>query len=154
MPKIDIGKVPAESRNIYPEEFANVVAGRTRQRIGEAAGLTQFGVNICRLKPGAASSLRHWHREEDELIYVLEGEVVLVEDGGETVLRPGDAAGFKANVANGHTFVNKSSRDAVFLEIGTKAASERSTYADVDLVLERDAGGRRFLRKSGEPYRP
>lgn len=152
MPKIDIAKVPVEARNIYPDEFAKVVAGRERQRIGEAAGLTQFGVNICRLKPGAASSLRHWHRMEDEMVYVLEGEVVLVEDDGETVLRPGDAAGFKANVANGHHLVNKSTRDAVFLEIGTRAPWERSTYTDVDLVLERDQSGRRFMRKSGRPY--
>jgi uncharacterized cupin superfamily protein len=152
MPKIDLAKVPVEARNIYPEEFAKVVAGRERQRIGDAAGLTQFGVNVCRLKPGAASSLRHWHREEDELVYVLEGEVVLVEDGGETILKEGDAAGFKANAPNGHCLVNRGSRDTVFLEIGTRAPAERSTYADVDLVLERDSSGRRFLRKSGEPY--
>jgi uncharacterized cupin superfamily protein len=152
MPKIDLARVPVEVRNIYPEEFAKVVAGRARQRVGDAAGLTQFGVNICRLKPGAASSLRHWHREEDELIYVIEGEVTLVEEGGETLLRPGDFAGFKANVPNGHCLVNKSARDITFLEIGTRAPSERSTYADVDLVLERDRSGRRFLRKSGVPY--
>jgi uncharacterized cupin superfamily protein len=152
MPKIDIAKIPAEVRSIYPEEYSNVVAGRSRQRLGDAVGLSQFGVNICRLKPGAASSLRHWHREEDELIFVLEGEVVLVEDGGETILRPGEAAGFKANVADGHCLVNKSERDAVILEIGSRAPSERSTYADVDLVLERDSSGRRFLRKSGKPY--
>lgn len=152
MPKIDIAKVPAEARSIYPEEFSHVVAGRSRQRLGDAVGLSQFGVNICRLKPGAASSLRHWHREEDELIFVLEGEVVLVEDGGETILRPGEAAGFKANVADGHCLVNKSERDAVILEIGSRAPSERSTYADVNLVLERDSSGRRFLRKSGKPY--
>ena len=152
MPKIDIARVPAEARSTYPEEFSKVVAGRSRQRLCDAAGLSQFGVNICRLKPGAASSLRHWHREEDELIFVLEGAVVLVEDGGETVLRPGEAAGFKANVADGHCLVNKSERDAVILEIGSRAPSERSTYADVDLVLERDSSGRRFLRKSGKPY--
>jgi uncharacterized cupin superfamily protein len=152
MPKIDIDKVPAEVRNIYPEEFAKPFAGRSRQRLGEAAGLTQFGVNICRLKPGAASSLRHWHREEDELIFVLEGEVTLVEDEGETVLRPGDAAGFKANVANGHCLVNRSNSDTVFLEIGTRAPAERATYADVDLILERDASGRRFKRRSGAPF--
>jgi uncharacterized cupin superfamily protein len=83
---------------------------------------------------------------------MLEGEAVLVEDGGETVLKPGDAAGFKCNTPNGHTLVNRSARDAVFLEIGTRSPKERSTYSDVDLVLERDASGRRFLRKSGKPY--
>ena len=152
MPKIDIAKIPVEARNIYPDEFAKVVAGRERQRLGDVVGLTQFGVNICRLKPGAASSLRHWHREEDELVFMLEGELMLVEDSGETVLRAGEAAGFKANDTNAHCLVNKSGRDAVFLEIGTRAPFERSTYADVDMMLERDKNGRRFLRKSGEPY--
>ena len=115
-------------------------------------GSTQFGVNLTRLKPGAASALRHWHEQEDEFIYVLEGELVLVEDDGEMLLKPGDCAGFKAGVANGHQLVNKSQRDAVYLEIGTRAAAERGHYPDVDLVLERDEHGMRFLHKSGEPY--
>ncbi len=126
--------------------------GREKAALGNVAGLTQFGVNLTRLKPGAASALRHWHEQEDEFIYVLEGELVLVEDGGETLLGPGDCAGFKAGVSNGHQLVNKSQRDARYLEIGTRAATERAHYPDVDLVLERDENGARFLHKSGEPY--
>src|SRR6202167_2858437 len=115
MPKIDIAKLPIDSRTGYPPPLDRVVVGRGRKRLGNAVGLDQFGVNLTTLRPGAASSLRHWHQQEDELVYVLEGEVVLVEDGVETVLKPGDAAGFKANVPNGHQLVNKSGRDAVYL---------------------------------------
>ena len=89
MPKIDIEKVPVDTHTGYPEEFRRDVMGRERKRLGNAAGLSQYGVNLCRLKPGAASSQRHWHQNEDELVYMLEGEVVLAEDGGETILRPG-----------------------------------------------------------------
>ncbi len=96
--------------------------------------------------------MRHWHANEDEFVYVLEGEVVLCEDGGETILKPGDAAGWKAGVANGHCLVNRSSRDALILEIGTRAPSERAVYPDVDMLFERDARGRRILHKNGEPY--
>src|ERR1700761_2397855 len=92
MPKIDIDKVPLDTFSPYPEEFRREIVGRERKRLGNAAGLDQYGVNLCRLKPGAASSQRHWHQNEDEFVYMLEGEVVLAEDGGETILRPGDAA--------------------------------------------------------------
>ena len=96
MPKIDIAKVPVDTATGYPAPFNKAVEGRSRKRLGRAAGLNQFGVNICTLKPGAASSQRHWHEHEDEFVYVLEGEVVLCEDDGETVLKPGDAAAWKA----------------------------------------------------------
>ncbi len=152
MPKIDIAKLPVDSRSTYPQPLNRAVSGRSRKRLGNAAGLDQFGVNLTTLKPGAASALRHWHRNEDELVYILEGEVVLIEDDGETVLRPGDAAGFKANVSNGHHLVNKSSRDAVYLEIGTRSQHERAEYPDVDLVMIRDDQGARFIRKDGKPY--
>src|SRR6476619_6306325 len=118
MPKIDMSKVVVRTGSIYPQEFQSVVAGREKRALGNAAGLTQFGVNLTRLKPGAASALRHWHEQEDEFVYVLEGELVLIEDGGETLLKPGDCAGFKAGVSNGHHLVNKSQRDALYLEIG------------------------------------
>src|SRR6516165_4024958 len=107
MPKIDIGKVLVDASSLYPAQFRKVVDGRQRQRLGNAAGLTQFGVNLTRLKPGAASAQRHWHTAEDEFVYVLAGEVVLCEDGGEVVMRAGDAAGFKAGVTNGHCLVNR-----------------------------------------------
>src|SRR6202167_6183691 len=115
MPKIDIAQVPTETRTGYPAPFARVAVGRQRKRLGNAAGLDQFGVNLTTLKPGAASALRHWHENEDEFVYILEGEVVLVENDGETVLRPGDAAGFKANSGNGHHLVNRTDSDVVLL---------------------------------------
>ena len=126
--------------------------GREKTALGNVAGLTQFGVNLTRMKPGAASSLRHWHENEDEFVFILEGELTLVEDEGETVLKVGDCAGFKANVANGHHLVNKSDRDALYLEIGTRAPNERAHYPDVDLKFERDGKDVRILHKSGEPY--
>ena len=154
MPKIDIASLKVDSATGYPEPFRQAVAGRERKRLGNAVGLDQFGVNLTRLKPGAQSAQRHWHEAEDEFVYVVEGELVLCEDGGEIVLRPGDAAGFKAGVANGHCLINRSARDAVYLEIGTRAARERVEYPDIDLRYERDAGGMRYLHKSGEPYPP
>jgi uncharacterized cupin superfamily protein len=151
MPKIDIAKVPVRTNTIYPAEFRDVVKGREKQALGNAVGLTQFGVNLTRLKPGAASALRHWHAAEDELIYLLEGELVLIENEGETVLRPGDAAGFKAGIANGHQLINRTARDAVYLEVGTRAARDHVEYPDVDLVYDK-GDELRLTRKSGEPY--
>src|SRR5580692_1326060 len=107
MPKIDISKLPTDTRTGYPPPYDRAVVGRERKRLGNAAGLDQFGVNLTVLKPGASSALRHWHAHEDEFIYMLEGELVLIEDDGETTLKPGDAAGFKANSRNGHHLVNK-----------------------------------------------
>jgi uncharacterized cupin superfamily protein len=152
MPKIDIEKVPVDTYTGYPEEFRRDVMGRERKRLGNAAGLSQYGVNLCRLKPGAASSQRHWHQNEDELVYMLEGEVVLAEEGGETILRPGDAAGWKAGVPDGHRLINRSSRDAVFLEVGTRAPREVATYPDIDMRAERDDKGTRYVHKDGAPY--
>jgi uncharacterized cupin superfamily protein len=152
MPKIDIDSLSSDSATGYPEPFRQVVLGRSRKRLGNAAGLSQFGVNLTTLKPGAASAQRHWHAAEDEFVYMLAGEVVLCEDDGEVLLRPGDAAGFKAGIANGHCLVNRSERDAVYLEIGTRAVRERAEYPDIDMRMERDEKGARFLHKSGEPY--
>jgi uncharacterized cupin superfamily protein len=123
-----------------------------RRRLGDATGLSQFGVNLTTLRPGAASALRHWHAAEDEFIYVVAGELVLCENGGETVLRPGDAAGFKAGSPDGHCLINRAGADAIYLEVGTRSARERVEYPDVDLRLERDESGIRYLHKSGEPY--
>jgi uncharacterized cupin superfamily protein len=152
MPKIDIASLKIDSSSKYPQPYRQAVAGRQRLRLGNAAGLDQFGVNLTTLKPGAWSSQRHWHEAEDELIYVLEGELVLCEDAGEIVLRPGDAAGWKANSGNGHCLINRSGHDAVFLEIGTRSTHERVVYPDIDMGVERDASGSRYLHKSGEPY--
>jgi uncharacterized cupin superfamily protein len=152
MPKIDIDKIAIDTATGYPPPFNKAVEGRSRKRLGNAIGFAQFGVNICTLKPGASSSQRHWQHNEDEFVYMLEGEVVLCEDSGETVLKPGDAAGWKAGVANGHCLINRSNRDAVILEVGTRAPAEKVTYSDIDMLYERDAAGRRYTRKSGEPY--
>src|ERR1700735_1510277 len=141
MPKIDIAKLRVYAATADPPPFRKVGAGRARKRLGLAAGLDQFGVNLTTLKPGAASALRHWHEKEDELVYLLQGEVVLIEEEGETVLKAGDAAAFKANAPNGHHLVNKSDRDAVYLEIGTRSRHERVEYADVDMLVIRDEGG-------------
>jgi uncharacterized cupin superfamily protein len=153
MPKIDIAKLPADTRTGYPPPFDRVVIGRERKRLGNAAGLDQFGVNLTTLKPGAASALRHWHEQEDELVFILEGEAVLVEDDGETALKAGDAAGFKANSRNGHHLVNKSNRDVVYLEVGTRSKYEHVEYPDADLMVVRDDQGMRYTRKNGEPYK-
>jgi uncharacterized cupin superfamily protein len=153
MPKIDIAKLPIDTRTNYPPPLDRGVVGRERKRLGNAVGLHQFGVNLTTLKPGAASALRHWHEQEDELIFVLEGELTLIEDDGETVLKPGEAAGFKANSRNGHHLVNKSTRDARYLEVGTRSKHERAHYPDVDLMLVRDDTGVRYMHKNGEPYK-
>jgi uncharacterized cupin superfamily protein len=152
MPKIDISKAPIRTTTVYPAEFLHVVEGREKAALGNLAGLTQFGVNLTRLKPGAASALRHWHEHEDEFVYILEGELVLIENEGETVLRPGDAAGFKAGVANGHHLINRTQRDAVYLEIGTRAETERAHYPDDDLDFLRRGNKNLLTHKSGEPY--
>jgi uncharacterized cupin superfamily protein len=152
MPKIDIASLATDSRTGYPEPFRQNVLGRVRKRLGDAGGLDQFGVNLTTLKPGAWSAQRHWHAAEDEFVYVVAGEVVLCEDGGETVLRPGDAAAFKSGVANGHCLVNRTAADAVYLEVGTRARRERAEYPDIDMRMERDENGARYLHKSGEPY--
>jgi uncharacterized cupin superfamily protein len=152
MPKIDIDSIAIDRRTGYPEPFRQVTVGRERKRLGNAIGPDQFGVNLSRLKPGAQSSQRHWHQNEDEFVYILEGEVVLCENEGETVLRAGDAAGWKAGVPNGHCLVNRSTRDVVFLEIGTRAKHEQANYPDIDLVAVKDEQGFHYLHKSGEPY--
>jgi len=152
MPKIDIAKLPIDTVNRYPEPYRQVTMGRERKRLGNAVGLDQFGVNLTTLKPGAWSAQRHWHRDEDEFVYVVAGELVLCEDDGETMLKPGDAAGWKANVDNGHCLINRTERDAVYLEIGTRSKTEHVVYPDIDMELKRDGTDMRYLHKNGEPY--
>jgi uncharacterized cupin superfamily protein len=152
MPKIDLAKAAMRTKSVYPDPWHSITDGREKAALGDVVGLTQFGVNLTRLKPGAASALRHWHEAEDEFVYVLQGEIMLIEEGGTAVLQAGDAAGFKAGTANGHHLVNRSQRDAVYLEVGTRAKRERAHYPDVDLVYDRDESGFRFSRRSGEPY--
>lgn len=152
MPKIDIAEAQIDRALRYPKPFADVLAGREKAKLGDAIGLTQFGVNIATLPPGVWSSQRHWHAAEDEFIYVLDGEIVLVEDDGEVVLKPGDAAGFKANSGNGHCLINRGATTARYLEVGTRSWKDTVTYSDIDMRLERDGAERRYLHKSGGPY--
>ena len=152
MPKLDIEALPLDTKTNYPPPFDRVVHGRERRRLGNAAGLDQFSVNLTTLRPGAASALRHWHEKEDEFVYIVEGELVLIEDGGETVLKAGDAAAFKANSGDGHHLVNRTTREALFLEIGTRSKRERVEYPDVDLLVVRDERGMRYTHKNGDPY--
>ncbi len=111
MPKIDIASVPVRTTTIYPEPFVAAMSGRAKQALGNAAGLDQFGVNLTRLMPGGRSAMNHWHENEDEFVYILQGEAVLVEGESETVLQAGDAAGFKAGVAAGHHLENRTGTD-------------------------------------------
>lgn len=154
MPKIDIDAIPAaKGSSGYPAPLRDVVARRERKALGDAGGLTQFGVNLTRLPPGTASSLRHWHEVEEEMVYILDGELVLVEDDGETVLRAGDAAVFKPGVANGHHLVNRTDKDALLLEIGMRPTNDVVHYSDVDLVCRYDeTTGDLYTRRSGESY--
>lgn len=153
MPVIrDPASIAGRRSTNYPAAFAAVVDGRIKRALGDACGLTQFGVNLTTLEPGAMSSLRHWHANEDECVYVLEGELVLITDEGECVLEPGMVAGFPAGDANGHHLINRSTKPATYLEIGTRSKDEDANYSDVDLRAEKRDGRYRFVRKSGEPY--
>ena|SRR5579863_5871191 len=150
MPKrIDTAKLEAVVGTLYPPPFDEVCRARERKRLGDAAGLTQYGVNLLRLPPGNWSSQRHWHTAEDEFVYVVSGEVVLVTDEGEEVLRAGDAAGFKANDSNGHCLQNRSGADATVLEIGTRAADNMAYYSDIDMMTKPGVG---YVHRDGTPY--
>lgn len=150
MPKIDIASVPGRKGVGYPPEFAKFSAERIRQRLGDAGGLKDFGLNLMHLPPGNWSAQRHWHSHEDELVYVLSGEVVLVEDGGETVLRAGDCAAFAKNSGNGHHLINKSDATAVYLEVGSRQPDDLTMCSDVDMMSYNKDG--RFTHKDGTPY--
>jgi uncharacterized cupin superfamily protein len=137
----------------YPEAFAEICRRREKRALGNAVGLNHFGVNLVHLPPGQATSQRHWHEQEDEFVYVLEGEVVLVTDAGKETLSVGMAAGFPASAANGHCIVNKSAAVAVLLEVGTRTTGETVHYPDIDLHGRgTPGGGFSFTHKDGRPY--
>lgn len=151
MPKIDIEQAPTGHGTGYPEDFAAPCKARRRWRLGDAVSLDQFGVNLLRLPAGAWSSQRHWHSAEDEFVWVVEGEVVLIEDDGETRLVAGDCAGFKAGVPNGHKIENRSEREAVLLEVGSRRPTEDACdYPDIDMILPK--GADRYFHRDGTPY--
>jgi uncharacterized cupin superfamily protein len=151
MKKLDLAAIPVKTGSGYPPPFDAPCRARERRQLGDAGGLTQFGVNLLRLPPGAWSSQRHWHSHEDEFAYVVEGEVLLVTDDGEEVLRAGDCVAFKAGVADGHHLINRSDRDAVVLEVGTRDPErDACDYPDIDMVAK--AGEAHYRRRDGTPY--
>ena len=150
--RIDVESLQAIVGTLYPAPYDEPCRARERTRLGDPAGLTQFGVNLLRLPPGAWSSQRHWHTGEDEFVYVLAGEVVLVTDQGEEILSAGDAAGFPANEGNGHCLQNRSGRDATVLEIGTRVPGDSAFYPDIDMVAPADGKPAIYTRRDGTPY--
>lgn len=150
MTKIDLATAPRKDGSGYPPPYDIPCRARVRRALGDAAGLSQFGVNLLELPPGAWSSQRHWHTGEDEFVWVVEGEVVLVTDAGEDVLRAGDCAGFRANVADGHHLQNRSLSRALVLEIGSRLPeTDAADYPDIDM---RWLPTKRYTHKDGTPY--
>jgi uncharacterized cupin superfamily protein len=151
VPKIDIAAAPSKFGTGYPPPFDAQCQGRQRWMLGDAAGLSQFGVNLLRLPPGQWSSQRHWHTAEDEFVQVLEGEVVLVTDAGEEILRAGDCAGFPAGVPDGHHLQNRSDREAVLLEVGSRRPEyDACAYPDIDMAAPAGLDG--YVHRDGTPY--
>jgi uncharacterized cupin superfamily protein len=151
MPKIDIETAPTRFGTGYPAPFDAPGRERRRWKLGDAAGLTQFGVNLLRLPPGQWTSQRHWHTAEDEFVWVIEGEGVLVTDAGEEVLRPGDCAGFPAGAPNGHHIQNRSDCELVLLEVGSRCPDEDGCdYPDIDLIV--GEGANIYRHRDGTPY--
>ena len=152
MGKIDVKSIRKRTGSGYPAPFDQPVLARTRRALGDAAGLTQFGVNLLQLPPGAWSSQRHWHSEEDEFVYVVSGEVVLVTDAGEEVLRAGDCAGFPRGANDGHHLINRGNAPAVCLEVGTRAAVDYVGYPDIDMIFDSKVG--KYTHRDGKVYPP
>lgn len=148
--KIDFATVPVQSGSSYPAPFDVSCAGQSSQRLARHAGLTAFGVNLTVIEPGAWSSQRHWHSREDEFVWVLEGELTLITDAGEEVLRAGDCAAFRRGNPDGHHLVNRSSRPAKVLEIGNSDPQDRCVYSDIDMVAEPGVAG--YSHRDGSPH--
>ncbi|MGE0596927.1 MAG: cupin domain-containing protein [Hyphomonadaceae bacterium] len=154
MTKIDLDTAPKGEGTRYPPPFDEPCKARRWVRVGDAAGLTQFGINLVTLDPGVWSSQRHWHAVEDEFVYVIDGELTLVTDDGEEIMRAGDCAGFKAGVRNGHTIKNLSNAPARFLVVGGRDDADHGEYSDIDMQFlpGRYSGGGGYAKKNGERY--
>ncbi len=148
MPRIDIDAVPQTNRTGYPAPFDRPVQGRWQRRLGPVAGLAHLGASHVVLRPGAWSSQRHWHEDEDELLVMLWGEAVLVEDDARTVLRSGDVCTFAAGVRNGHHLVNESDADCAFLAVSAGNPDGSGAYSDIDMTFD----GEGYFHKDGTPY--
>ncbi len=145
--------IPARSKpSFYPKPFADQMAGRVKRQLGEPFGLTNFGVNLVCLKPGAVSSLRHSHTRQDEFVYILQGNPTLHSDEGKTPLSPGMCAGFKAGSTNGHRLLNETDADVLYLEVGDRTAGDTASYPDDDLQASQVRGQWRFAHKDGTPH--
>ena len=145
--------VPARSRpSVYPEPFASRMAGREKRQLGDLFGLTNFGVNLTRLAPNAASALRHSHSKQDEFVYILQGQPTLHTDEGRTQLSPGMCAGFKAGTGNGHRLINETTEEVVYLEVGDRTPGDEGSYPDDDLKALLVGGKWKFVHKDGKPY--
>jgi uncharacterized cupin superfamily protein len=154
-PALDPQTVPPRRGSSYPEQFRAEVEGRIKRALGDATGVSQFGVNLVELPPGCWSAQRHWHTHEDEFVYVLDGELILVTDAGEQVLRTGMAAGFPAGRPDGHHLINRTDRPATYLEVGTRREDvDEVDYPDIDMAVRQTPEGQRFVKKNGEPYGP
>ena len=151
-PALDPAALSPRKGSSYPAPFDEPCKEREKRVLGDPVGLTQFGVNLTTLAPGAWSAQRHWHRNEDEFVYVLDGELTLISDAGEQRLTAGMAAGFPAGVEDGHHIVNRSDRPASILEIGSRAAEEFADYPDIDMKVEMKERKFRFMHKNGDPY--
>jgi uncharacterized cupin superfamily protein len=149
---INPAELPEQKTSTYPSVFKAKVEGRIRQRLSVAAGLKNFGVNLVKLQPGAMSALRHWHERQDELIYVLEGEITLITNAGEQLLTPGMAAGFPAGEADGHHLVNRTNAVVMYLEVGDRTRGDRVTYPDDDLHAIDHNGTWLMQHRDGTPY--
>ena len=150
--RINIAALAPVVGTLYPPPFDEPCRARARTRLGDPAGLTQFGVNLLHLPPGAWSSQRHWHTASDEFVYVLSGEVALVTDRGEEILRAGDAAGFPADDPDGHCLQNRSGADATVLEIGTRVPGDAAHYSDIDMMAPAGGQPAPYTRRDGTPY--
>ncbi len=143
---------PRTAPSILPEPYASRMKGRVKHPLGDLFGLTNFGVNLTRLLPGGSSALRHSHAVQDEFVYILQGNPVLITDAGETQLAPGMCAGFKGGTGNAHQLLNRTSEEVVYLEIGDRSAGDAVTYPDEDLQGVLVEGKWRFMHKDGSPY--
>lgn len=152
-PTLDPQSIVPRTGTVYPQVYAGEVKGREKRALGDPFGLTQFGVNLTTLPPGAWSSHRHWHESEDELVYVLDGELVLVDDDGEHVISAGMCVGWKAGAGNGHHLINRSEGQATLLEIGTRSRDDRVHYSEADMhLIKEDGGPWRMRHKDGTSY--
>lgn len=154
LPAVDPTSLEGHTGTFYPDQVKGASEDRIKRRLGDALGLTTFGVNLTTLPPGASSALRHWHQNEDEFVYILEGQATVVSNVGEQLLGPGMAAGFPAGKDDGHQLVNNSPNDVVYLEVGNRTPHDEVFYPDNDLKLVKEPGNHVYFDRAGNPLAP